>query len=107
MSYRPTPPFRVYHRRASPTQTAADAGLQQRSGELWGRPNRGSNFPTVDAYPGPLPPGVRGIEFVTDVEPSPDSPPRVARWTRECPGVTVEGDFARIPVRVTRINYEP
>lgn len=100
MSFLPIAPERIYHRRASQTQTAADAERQERNGELWGRANRGSDFPSVDAYLGPLPPGLNGIEFVTDVAPSPYSPPRMARWTHECPGVIVEGDFARIPIQV-------
>jgi len=92
----------VYHRRESPTQTPADAKEIERSGELWGRARRGSEIRQVQAWRGPLPPGQRGIEFVTEVPEDPNDHPDWARWSEMNPGVGVEGDFAKIPVTVLR-----
>jgi len=36
--------------------------------------------PTVKAYAGPLPPGVRGIDFNTAIDPHPNGSPFEARW---------------------------
>lgn len=91
-----------YHRVESRTQTPEDARRQETSGELWGLPRRGGIFPRVKAYEGPLPEGVRGIEFETDVQPDPGSPPGDASWMGPRDGVTVEGDYAKIRIRVTR-----
>ncbi|MGH7719612.1 MAG: RHS repeat-associated core domain-containing protein, partial [Gemmatimonadaceae bacterium] len=96
-----------YHRRESPTQTPADARRIQESGELWGRANRGSDNPSVDAYVGPLPQGTRGIEFTTTVPPDKGTPPWRARWTGPRPGVRVEGEYAKIPVCVTKNTQCP
>lgn len=98
---------RVYHRRASPSQTEQDATLQEESGEIWGSYNRDmmggrSPFPSVDAYVGPLPPGTRGIEFVTLLPPDRDAPPGRARWTGTRDGVRVVGDYAIVSVRITK-----
>ena len=92
----------TFHRLESPTQTPADARRQEQSGELWGRPARGSRIPKVKAYIGPLPSGRRGIEFDTDVPPDPGSPPGHAVWSGPRDGVTVEEEYARIRVRVVR-----
>ena len=97
----------VYHRLASPSQPDDIARLQERTGEVWGSYNRDlmggrAPFPSVDAYVGALPAGARGIEFVTDVPPDPRSPPGRARWTGPRDGVIIEGDYAKIRVRVTR-----
>jgi hypothetical protein len=83
------------------------ARLQEASGEIWGTYDRDmmggrSPFPSVDAYPGPLPAGQRGIEFVTSVPPDRDTPPYLVRWTGPRDGVTIEGDYAKIRVVVTR-----
>lgn len=97
----------VYHRRLSSSQTPSVAALQQRTGEIWGSYNRDlmggrSPIPSVDAYVGPLPDGIRGIEFTTDVPPDRDTPPWAARWTGPRDGVIVEGEYAKIKVTVTR-----
>jgi hypothetical protein len=99
----------VYHRLESPTQTVEVARKQEQSGEIWGTYNRDmmggrSNRPSVDAYVGPLPDGVRGIEFETDVAPDGGTPPYRARWTGPREGVRIQGDFAAISVRITRVN---
>jgi len=81
--------------------------MQEETGEIWGSCDRDmmggrSPFPSVDAYPGPLPRGQRGIEFVTDVPPDPYTAPWLARWTGPRDGVTIEDDYAKIRVVVTR-----
>ena len=97
----------VFHRRASPTQTTRDAYNQTVTGQLWGRANRGSDTPSVDGYAGPLPPGIRGTEYETSILPDPGTQPRLVRWTAANSGVIVEGEFARIPVTVTRSTQYP
>lgn len=93
---------RTFHRLESGTQTAETAAKQRRSGAVWGRPNRGSDMPSVDAYEGPLPSGKRGIEFETSVTPNRGSPPGRARWYGDRPGLRNEDGFAKLCVRVTK-----
>jgi hypothetical protein len=98
---------KVYHRRETRTQTPDVARMQEESGEVWGTYNRdamGGRTPyaSVDAYHGPLPSGQRGVEFETDVPPDPYSLPHLARWTGPRDGVTIEGDYAKIRVRIRR-----
>jgi hypothetical protein len=93
----------TYHRiENSRTQTETIAAEQQRTGEIWGRPGFGSSQPAVKAFVGPLPSGVRGIEFETDIPHDRDTPPGRTQWTGPRSGVRVEGDFAKIRVRVTK-----
>jgi hypothetical protein len=73
--------FQTYHRKQSPTQTSDDARRQERSLEIWGKAARGSDIPKVKAYPGFLPDGEKGIEFVTDIPPDSGSPPTFAYWS--------------------------
>lgn len=99
-----TAPPQVYHRVETPTQTAAVARMQARSGEVWGQPARGSNLPCVKAYFGPLPNGRRGIEFTTTVPHDPRfGDPVEARWYHGwTPGVRLNNHgFAVIPATVT------
>lgn len=104
-------PYGPYHRRESPTQTAAHARLQVASGEVWGRPARGSQIPSVKAYVGSLPGGQRGIEFHTEVPPDPgSSTPFEVRWYYpQTPGVALRSgnphDYA--VVKATIINRQP
>ena len=80
----------VYHRRESPPQTSAHARKQQASGELWGKPARiGGGIACVKAHKGQLPPHTRGIEFMTDVKPTPGcNTPIEVRWYADgTPGV--------------------
>jgi hypothetical protein len=73
-----------YYRIGS-TQDDATTRNQLESEEVWGRANRGSDIPSVDAWVGPHPADRNGIEFYTDVEPSPDSPLVTVRSTaRTC-----------------------
>jgi hypothetical protein len=70
-----------YHRLRSPTQTNELAGEQIRSGRICGRAAWYSQIPSVKAYPGPLPDGASGIEFVTSIAPTPGaSTPSVVKW---------------------------
>jgi hypothetical protein len=92
----------IYHRLESPTQTPEVAAKQEATGEVWGRAARGSDLAKVKAYAGPLPAGRRGVEFTTDMPPDEGCPPDLPTWRAGREGVTVEGDYARIRVRVTK-----
>jgi hypothetical protein len=83
-----------------------DAKSQEKSLEIWGRPARGSDQPKVKAYVGSLPPGKRGIEFTTDVEPDPNTPPSFAFWSSSCTGIIVLEDVAILKV-LTVVNRQP
>lgn len=73
-------PLGPFHRvENGTTQTAQVALRQQESGEIWGRPHRGSNIPCVKAYPGELR-NRRGVEFTTNAKPTHGSAPNEARW---------------------------
>jgi hypothetical protein len=96
-----------FHRLESPTQTVADAKLQQSSNEIWGKPPANtaqSNLPCVKAYRNNLPSGQRGVDFDTPVGPTPGGgSPLDARWYDGTAGVLRRTDpagtvFAAIPV---------
>lgn len=76
------------------------------SSQIFGRP-RGNYFAglfaCVKAWDGPLPDGIVGIEFYTEVEPDPSSPPGWPEWTEGRPGVIVleRNALVAIPVVVT------
>jgi len=92
----------IYHRYQQDPSLAAK---QQASGEIWGRAARNvfaSEIPKVKAYEGPLPPGERGIEFVTDVSPDPYSVPGSPTWSGPRDGVVVEDGFAKIHATITK-----
>ncbi|MAU96830.1 MAG: hypothetical protein CMP81_13235 [Fulvimarina sp.] len=99
-----------FHRLSSPTQSAIDAQQQVGSAEIWGKPARGSNIPSVKAYRGPLPSGEKGVEFYTDIAPlAGQNTPTWARWNLgHTPGVvhrTRGGvDYAAIPVEITLVR---
>ncbi len=106
----PSGSYGPFHRRESPTQTSNDAQNQEMSGEVWGRPARGSALPSVKAYRGPLPSGERGIEFYTDVAPDPlSSTPYEVRWYATTPGVDLRPgnphDYAVVIAAIT--NCQP
>jgi hypothetical protein len=91
-----------YHRLESPTQRPEIAALQVSTGEIHGRAPRWSDIPAVKAYRGRLPPGTRGVEFMTTITPYSDPHPRLVRWLIHTPGVlTVEDGVVAIPVIVT------
>ena len=99
-----------FHRLESPTQTVEDALQQVASGEIWGRPARGSNIPSVKAYRNTLPAGERGIQFTTEIAPHVGSgTPYEARWYYpNTPGVLLRHksneDFAAITADVTNLQ---
>jgi hypothetical protein len=102
----PSPPF--YHRVESPTQTRNDAQLQVSSMEVWGKPARGSNIPSVKAYRGVLP-ARRGIEFCTPIAPtSGTGTPYEARWHPGTPGVLARPNgHAGIPITYIKNTQVP
>jgi hypothetical protein len=80
--------------------------MQRHSGEIRGTYNTlfGARAarPSVDAYVGRLPNGVRGIEFDTEIEPDAGLPPGRARWTGPRTGVEIRGDWATIKGTITK-----
>lgn len=92
---------RVYHRRESDTQTPEVAAQQEASGELWGYPARYySDIPKVKAFAGPLPSGVRGIEFTTEVPPDSGGSPRQPTWSGDRDGVVPVPGKAAVKIRI-------
>ncbi len=96
-----------FHRVESPTQTPEVARLIIESGRLFGQGQRqvggGRGIPVVQAYNGPLPAGVRGIEFMTPIRPAAGSRPGAVNWYRNNEGVDdVDIDWVSIPVNVTK-----
>ena len=81
--------------------------LQETSLEIWGKPSRYTLSPQVRAYVGGLPENSRGVEFETDVEPDPDCPPGIAKWSGPRPGVKVENDCAKIKVKSLKNRQRP
>jgi hypothetical protein len=90
-----------FHRTGT-TQDDETTKRQLESGELWGRPDRGSDRPSVDAWHGELPEDTHGVEFWTDVPPDPGQPPGRARWSGRRPGVRVDDEWAKIRGRITK-----
>ena len=102
-----TTPRRLYHRLESPTQPSQIVYIQQQSGTIRGYPALGSHIPKVKAYAGPLPEGVRGIEFTTDAIPDNGCAPGRPTWSGPRGGVRIHVDgrgkeFAEIDVVITR-----
>jgi len=90
-----------YHRLESPTQTKQTAARQVATQEIWGTIAKWGYAPTVKAYIGPLPTGVRGVEFTTPVPPRPNSHPTFEEWPQGYPGVRdVGGDYVAIDADV-------
>ena len=82
------------------------ASLQVQSKEIWGtvgRNNKQGLFPRVRAYTNePEGEDVKGIKFMTDVLPDPNTPPQFAFWSGNRPGVLIEMDTLRS--RPRRLN---
>lgn len=95
--------FGPFYRKQSPTQTPDDAANQEKSGEIWGRGPAAGLAPQVQAYVGPLPRGIAGIEFYTDLPPDPGGPPRRVSWSGEPRrrDVRTAGGFAIIDCVIT------
>ena len=82
--------------------------MQLQSLEIWGKAAKNvyqSDIPKVKAYVGKIPEGKAGIEFTTDVTPDPNTPPHLATWSGNRPGVRTEGDYAKL--KVLTINRHP
>jgi hypothetical protein len=99
----------VFHRKASPSQTAAVAEAQRASGEIWGKAPRNfyqSDIPKVKAFRGPLPAGTEGIEFTTNVRPSYQWGEMVDWFSPQVPIIRRDGeDYAVLKARITRVIY--
>lgn len=77
------------------------------SGEIWGRPRSNiyaGDVPAVKAWNGPLPDGLSGTEFYTDVEPDPWGVPGSPQWSEGRPGVVAidRKQLVAIKVVITR-----
>jgi len=96
--------FGPFHRRSH--HNPAENELIVASSQIWGRP-RGNYFagviPCVKAWEGPLPEGIVGVEFYTEVAPDPGCPPSWPEWSEGRPGVIVleRNELVAIPVVVT------
>lgn len=101
--------FGPFHRRTSFDPSENEKVVS--TGEVWGRA-RGNVyaglFPAVKAWRGPLPDGVIGYEFYTDVEPDASSAPSWPQWSEPNPGVRVivRDEVVAISVIVTR-RHDP
>ena len=98
--------FGPFHRTDPPDVVRAVVA----TGELWGRAPRNcfsSETPKAKAYAGPLPHDVSGFEFETDVAPDAGGVPDKPTWShkyKKRPGVVVEDDYAKIKVKVLKIQ---
>jgi hypothetical protein len=91
----------TYYRFFSPTQTQEDIQKQVDSLEVWGKPAHNfyqSDIPKVKAFVGKLPQGKKGIEFTTNIAPDPNTPPYLATWSGDRPGVVIEDGYAKLKV---------
>jgi hypothetical protein len=80
------------------------------SGEIWGRPRSNvyaGEFPAVKAWNGPLPDGVAGTEFYTDVEPDPWCVPSAPSWSEGRPGVATIERKQLVSIRVVVTKQVP
>ncbi len=104
------PSTQVYHPVETSTQTQATAALQVQSMEVWGRARKnGGAFPSIHAYWGPLPKGMNGIEFMTNVPPTHPSP-SMAIWVHGYHpdiGLRQNGSDCFAVIRVTTISKVP
>lgn len=99
------PAFGPFHRR-----THVDPSENEKvtsSGQVWGKPAGNiyaGLFPAVKAWDGPLPEGIVGYEFFTNVAPDSGSPPGSPRWSQGSPGVIVieRDQLVAISVIVTK-----
>jgi hypothetical protein len=97
--------FGPFHRRThvNPSENQKVAA----SGMVWGRP-RGNMYaglyPAVKAWLGPLPEGIVGFEFYTNVEPDPGRAPDWPQWSEGRPGVVSleRNELVAISVILTR-----
>ncbi len=106
-------PNRVFHRVATgdKNQDFRTVISQVFTSEMWGATAMyGSKFPSVRALKEELPDGVDGIEFETDVLPTPSSEtPREVYWKLHSDSDWVESregeEFACIKVVIRKVRY--
>ena len=96
--------FGPFYRTGS-AQSDETTSQQVATGQIGGGIDRGSFFPSVDAWIGELPPTKPGVEFYTHVVPDRGSPPGKARWSGQRAGVMVVGDTAMIEATITRHRF--
>ncbi|MET0265350.1 MAG: hypothetical protein ABW202_07035 [Duganella sp.] len=98
----------TYHRKQSTSQTLRTAIYQVYSKEIWGQAARGSDYPSVKAYVGPLGRNEDGIEFEVDVPPHPGSTPTVAKWylgyEPNVSGVKNQLQYCKMSVSITELR---
>jgi len=93
--------FGPFHRRTyvDPAENAKVSA----SGQIWGKPRRNiyaGSKAAVKAWEGPLPEGVVGIEFFTDVPPDPGQAPGWPQWSEGHPGVIVLEPYELVAISV-------
>lgn len=103
--YRAQTMFGPFYRRDRPNG-AKILGTVLETGELGGRPPRGSDVPSVKAYVGELPHGESGFEFYTPAEP--DRPyGAVMHWRLRADNlVSGDDDEVKIKVFVGRVDQD-
>jgi hypothetical protein len=96
-----------FFRRANDrTQTTEDVRRIVRSGELWGRPARGSDIASAKAYVGPIPRGVSGFEFYATDEPNRPYGP-IAYWMPTAHDrVRSEDGWAKLKILVSLVSQD-
>lgn len=100
------PPMPLYHRLASSTQRLDVAFHQTHSGEVWGTGAFLTGIASVKAYLGPLPAGYDGIEFETNIAPTPGtSTLTVAYWYQGQAQAAAKSGFVMIPVSMKKVAY--
>jgi hypothetical protein len=102
--------MKIYHRKKTHDgQTVETARMQIESQEIWGGCPHNyfqSDIPKVKAFPGELPANCEGIEFETDIEPDPGSPPGVVYWSGDRIGVQTDGDMAKLlDIKIVKVVY--
>lgn len=104
---------RIFHRVATGNhkQDFHTVICQVQTGEIWGKQAMyGNDHPVVRAMPGPLKDGADGIEFETDVKPTPfcETPSEVY-WHLHADSPWVQsrqnGTFACIAVKIRKVRY--
>ncbi|WP_230953246.1 RHS repeat-associated core domain-containing protein [Burkholderia stagnalis] len=96
---------RVYHRKPiDPTEIDKVLSSQQVRGRVTRNYMAGLD-PKVKAYEGPLPEGVAGYEFTTDVPPDAGHVPGQPTWSGDRPGVIrVDDEWAAIECKIRKVK---
>jgi len=101
----------IYHRKVGGRNQTLDTALRQiHTREIWGglSANNQAAF-AVKALRGPLPSNTDGVEFETDVAPTPgcSTPAEIFWYNDGTPGVSLasDGNHAAIPVKIRLVRY--